>query len=189
MKSYYEALYAQNDQYWGALPSPVSLLLLAHARGKILDLGCGQGPDALFFTVKGLEVTALDISPKAIADLRAHAEKICVNIDAREADMNLIPEEKFDIIFSRMALQMIPPEERDAYIAKLKIIHPVLHAHVIPISGACFGDDFICENDLLKKNYADWNVLFYEEAWTISRRLNKNGEPFLMREARIIARP
>jgi len=190
MKEYYESLYKENSAYWGMLPSPVALQVLAYCKqGKLLDLGCGQGPDAIFFVKKGLRITAIDISPKAIADLKQHAKEFGVAIDAREADMRNLPREEFDIIFSRMALQMIKTEERREYIEELKKAYPdAVHAHIIPISGACFGTAFICDNNLLKEAYAHWNILFYEEAWTISRALNKNGEPFLMREARIIAK-
>lgn len=189
MKDYYESLYRENESYWGMIPSPVALLALAHCKGKVLDLGCGQGPDALFFAKKGLHVTAIDISPKAISDLKKHASEFGVHIGAREADMRELPQEKFDMVFSRMALQMIKPEERNAYIQKLKATYPdAVHTHIIPISGACFGTEFICDNHLLKETYSDWNILFYEESWTVSRVLNKNGEPFLMREARIMAK-
>jgi 2-polyprenyl-3-methyl-5-hydroxy-6-metoxy-1,4-benzoquinol methylase len=33
---------------------------------KILELGCGQGGDTLFFASKGIEITALDYSNVAI---------------------------------------------------------------------------------------------------------------------------
>lgn len=188
MKEYYEKLYAESEQYWGWLPSPVSLILLAHRKkGALLDLGCGQGPDAIFFARKGFEVTALDISPKAIEDLRRHAEGLPVR--AVVADMGDPPHRPFDVVFSRMALQMVEPAQRRAYIGLLKQRYPdALHAHIVPISGACFGNAFICDDALLAEGYADWEILFSEECWTLSRVPNRNGEPYLMREARIIAR-
>jgi SAM-dependent methyltransferase len=39
-------------------------------KGRLLDLGCGTGEDALHFTQRGLEVTAIDISPAMIARLK-----------------------------------------------------------------------------------------------------------------------
>jgi SAM-dependent methyltransferase len=188
MKEYYDALYKENEHYWGRMPSPVTLLLLAHCKsGKVLELGCGQGPDAVFLARKGLDVTALDLSPIAIQQFKEHAQGLRITI--LEQDMRELPQEKFDVILSRMALQMIEPKERNEYIERLKQTYPdALHAHVIPIQGACFGDAFVCEPDLLKETYADWEILFCEDAWTISRSLNRNGEPYLMRESRIIAR-
>jgi tellurite methyltransferase len=192
MKDYYEEIYRENEHYWGHLPSPVALLVLGQCRnGRVLDIGAGQGPDALFFAKKGCPVTAIDISPKAIADLKQHAQelRLAEEIDAKVADMRELPRGSFDIVFSRMALQMIEPAKRREYIRQLKAAYPdALHAHVVPVSGACFGSEFIFDDKMLKDAYSDWQIIFYEEAWTISRVLNKNGEPFLMREARIIAR-
>jgi tellurite methyltransferase len=193
MKDYYDALYKEGD-YWSRQPSPVSLLLFSQYKPKtLLDLGAGQGPDAMYFAIKDVRVTAVDISPNAITDLKTAAQERQLPVRAMLADMraSFMTEDgkAFDAIFSRMALQMIPPKERAQYIADLKVAYPdALHAHVVPISGACFGDEFICDDQLLKAAYADWNILVYEECWTISRRPNKDGEPFLMREARIIAK-
>jgi SAM-dependent methyltransferase len=191
MKDYYDALYKENEHYWGRKPSPLSLLLLAHKRrGRLLDLGAGQGPDTIYFAEKGFKVTAIDTSSVAINHLKKHAQEagLSQQIDAREQDMQTPPMDAFDVIFSRMALQMISPEKRRSYIDQLKVQYPdAVHAHIIPIQGACFGSTFICENSLLKDAYRDWIILFSEDSWTISRKENKNKEPFLMREARIIA--
>jgi len=35
-------------------------------KGKILDIGCGNGRDSFFFNQKGYNVTGIDISKKAI---------------------------------------------------------------------------------------------------------------------------
>ena len=194
MRDYYDALYRENEQYWGRVPSPVALLLLSRCKPtSVLDLGCGQGPDAVYFAQKGVAITAIDIAPAAIDALKRHAAELKLTITALAADMRAAiigrKHGMFDAIFTRMALQTLPPSERRACIDDLKLAYPdAVHAHIIPIQGACFGEEFICDDNLLKKAYADWDIIFYEEAWTISRVPNKDGEPFLMREARIIAR-
>jgi len=201
MRKRYDSLYNENDRYWGESPSPLSLILLQHVKTKttgaigrtrLLDIGCGQGPDTLFFVRKGFNVTAMDISPIAIADLRKHAEELPKGqtaIIALEQDMRELPEETFDVIFSRMALQMIPATHRRDYIEELKTRYPdALHAHIIPITGACFGDDFICNDTLLTTAYTGWSIILQELVWTTSRVPNKKGEHYLMREAWILAR-
>ena len=70
MKSYYDKLYSK-EKYWGEDPSPLSLLLFSEfikerKELSLLELGCGQGPDTLYFLKKGFEVTAIDVSKIAL---------------------------------------------------------------------------------------------------------------------------
>ena len=44
-------------------------------RGKVLDIGCGAGPHALYLQESGFDVTGLDISPGAIATCTARGLK------------------------------------------------------------------------------------------------------------------
>ncbi|HEY63130.1 MAG TPA: class I SAM-dependent methyltransferase [Caldilineae bacterium] len=39
---------------------------IRHARGRVLDVGCGAGRHALYLQERGLEVVGIDISPRAI---------------------------------------------------------------------------------------------------------------------------
>ena len=39
---------------------------IKNKKGKILDIGCGNGRDSFFFNKKGYDVTGIDISQKAI---------------------------------------------------------------------------------------------------------------------------
>lgn len=46
---------------------PLERLALQLCRGKVLDVGCGAGSHSLYLQKQGLEVTALDSSPGAVA--------------------------------------------------------------------------------------------------------------------------
>ncbi|MGL2964963.1 class I SAM-dependent methyltransferase [Flavobacterium sp. XGLA_31] len=50
---------------YGEMPKPEKKALQL-TKGKVLDVGCGAGSHSLFLQSKGFEVTAIDISPKAI---------------------------------------------------------------------------------------------------------------------------
>ncbi|MDR6513967.1 class I SAM-dependent methyltransferase [Chryseobacterium camelliae] len=90
---------------------------LSLCRGKVLDIGAGAGSHSLYLqNEKGLEVTALDISPKSIEICKARGlqEAVCGN-------MLQFPEQEFDTIVLLMngtgifqSLQVI-----DIYLKKL----------------------------------------------------------------------
>lgn len=49
---------------------------------KLLILGCGTGLD-LEYIPKGVDITAVDITPAMVARTKARADNIGINIDAR----------------------------------------------------------------------------------------------------------
>lgn len=68
--------------------------------GKALDIGMGQGRNALFLAALGWEVTGFDISEVAIRQAREAAEKRGLRIDARVDDVDKFDygKERYDLI-------------------------------------------------------------------------------------------
>jgi len=69
--------------------------------GRALELACGLGGNALLLAEQGLDVTAWDLSPVAIARLRAMAEgRGLHNLSAevRDIEQEPPPPERFDVI-------------------------------------------------------------------------------------------
>jgi len=79
---------------------------------KILELGCGQGRDTLFFVSKGIDATALDFSSIAIKGLikGANERNFLNNIHASIFDPTNKPipfsKDEFDAIYSHMFFNM-----------------------------------------------------------------------------------
>jgi len=68
----------------------------------ILDLGCGDGRDSLYFFNKGLNVTAVDFSSSGIKKIRSQNLKInCIFSDIRKVKF---PKNSFDIIYAHLSL-------------------------------------------------------------------------------------
>ncbi len=79
----------------------------------MLDVGCGQGRDALFIARLGHCVTAVDFSPTAIRQLREDAGEEGLKIDATVADVrDYEPPQKYDVIVIDRTLHMLGAKER-----------------------------------------------------------------------------
>src|ERR1700736_3221072 len=74
-----------NPQGWWA-PTWLPVLVTARAR-TVLDVGCGNGADAVSLALEGCDVAALDYSAVALARAQAKATAAGVMVDFRQADM------------------------------------------------------------------------------------------------------
>lgn len=114
----YEDLYKNNNNYWGTLPSKtcyrVLELMPPDKPIKLLDIGCGEGQNALFFARNGYQVSAFDLSKTGVEKTRKRAQQIGLKIDAFEADLLTYRlSDHFDILFSSGVLHYIPQELRN----------------------------------------------------------------------------
>lgn len=115
--SIYENEYRTPDYYWGVEPNKACyqvLQLMPPTRPlKLLDMGCGEGRDAVFFARNGYDVTAFDISDAGVEKTQRLADKAGVTVKAFRADINdYRPDARYDIIYSSGVLHYIKPEYR-----------------------------------------------------------------------------
>ena len=93
---------------------------------SLLDLGCGDGRDSIFFAKQGYEVTAVDVSPIALQILQKKIDEENIkNIRVMEQDILNIefPENSFDIIYAHLSLQYFLDKETTEV---FKNIHKIL---------------------------------------------------------------
>jgi tellurite methyltransferase len=75
---------------------------------SVLDLGCGDGRNALFLARHGCRVHAVDISPAAIAKLAALADREDLQIVARVADLREYRfEDRYDLVIAHGCLHLL----------------------------------------------------------------------------------
>ena len=86
----------------------------------MLDVGCGQGRDALPLARMGHDVVGVDLSPKGIADLAAAAAAEGLAVTGHVADITaFVPEGHFDALLFDRTLHMLDAADRHAVLARL----------------------------------------------------------------------
>jgi tellurite methyltransferase len=86
---------------------------------KVLDLGCGEGRNALFLAEHGCEVTAVDISVSGIQKLQHLAASRALSIQTAVQDMRTYTfQECFDLIISHGCLHLIARDEWQPLLAQ-----------------------------------------------------------------------
>ncbi|WEK54454.1 MAG: methyltransferase domain-containing protein [Candidatus Cohnella colombiensis] len=123
--SIYEEEYRSSEYYWGVEPNSVCyeiLKLMPPGKPlKLLDIGCGEGKDAVFFARNGYEVTALDISDAGIEKTKRLADRAGVHVNVFKADiLDYRLNSPFDILFSSGVLHYIQPEYREQIFSNYK---------------------------------------------------------------------
>jgi tellurite methyltransferase len=120
--SYYEHQYRQEEYYWGVEPNDLCLKLLKRMPPtkpwKLLDIGCGEGKDAVFLARCGYDVSAFDISATGLKKAGRLAAQAKVQIETVRADIwDFRLDTDYDILYSSGVLHYIRPDLRDEIMA------------------------------------------------------------------------
>lgn len=91
---------------------------LAGKTGKVLELGCGNGRDSRFFLSKGYDVTAIDASRNAIAELQKEfvGEEKAAFFCGDFVNEKSIYIERYDFCYSRFSIHAIDEKQEDVLI-------------------------------------------------------------------------
>jgi SAM-dependent methyltransferase len=99
---FWEDHYRRCQRVWSGRPNPVLVDVVGSLRpGTALDLGCGEGGDAIWLARQGWRVTAVDVSATALDRAVADAATAGVvdHIDFRQHDLALtFPSGDFDLV-------------------------------------------------------------------------------------------
>lgn len=121
----YDKCYNTEEYYWGLMPNRICydiMKILPPVRPyRVLDIGCGEGKDAVFFAKCGYAVTAFDIAEQGIEKAKRLAEYNKVDVNFFKADLfDYRPDSEYDIIFSSGVLHFIRQTERKELFDSLK---------------------------------------------------------------------
>jgi len=90
--------------------------------GKVLELGCGPGRNAIYFAEKGCLVDAVDLSQESIqwATERAKEKNVNINFIYNNIFDLQIEEGTYDIVYDSGCFHHIAPHRRMSYIDLVK---------------------------------------------------------------------
>ena len=134
----WDARYAEVDRVWSGNPNGTLVTEVAGLRpGRALDVGCGEGADAVWLARHGWDVTALDVSQVALERAALHAEQAGVRVrwvHAGLLDASLAPS-VFDLVSAQYpVLRRSPTNEAErallAAVAPGGVLLMVHHADI-----------------------------------------------------------
>jgi SAM-dependent methyltransferase len=102
VEAFWEAHYGTHDRVWSGDPNAVLVDEVEGLRpGTALDLGCGEGGDAIWLAQQGWQVTGVDVSSTALDRAAEEAARRGVGdrIDWQRHDLaTSFPEGTFDLV-------------------------------------------------------------------------------------------
>jgi SAM-dependent methyltransferase len=88
------------------------------APGRVLELGCGQGRNAVYLAGLGCSVDAVDFSSEAIAQARERAEQAGRQVNFRCCSIFdvEIADGTYDLVYDSGCFHHLPPHRRKTYV-------------------------------------------------------------------------
>ncbi len=116
----YDKIYAGEGFYWGKKPSEIcdrviEMMQPSKNEGlRLLDIGCGEGRNAVYFAKHGFKVTGLDDSLPGLKKADAYAREVHVDLHTIHTDIRSSGiDEHYDVLFSTGTLHYLAEEERE----------------------------------------------------------------------------
>ncbi len=144
-------------------------LLVAQAKGRVLDVACGVGREAAHLAELGFAVDALDVSDVAIAKVRRRAAQGGLDIQATRMELahadTRFPRPPYDVICCFYFLQraLLKPLAGALAPGGLLFYETFTRDHVEVVGGR-MPERFLLEHDELRHAFAGLRVLRYREA-------------------------
>jgi 2-polyprenyl-3-methyl-5-hydroxy-6-metoxy-1,4-benzoquinol methylase len=101
LEAWWESFYAEGRRWSGRPNASLVEEVAGLAPGRALDLGCGQGGDAIWLAQQGWTVTGVDVSATALDAAAAHAQDAGVadSITWERRDVGTsLPDGPFDLV-------------------------------------------------------------------------------------------
>ena len=102
VQQFWEQHYGRADRVWSGRANVLLAEVVSELRpGRALDLGCGEGADAMWLAERGWQVVAVDVSATALQRAAADAQErnLLDRIDFQRRDLSVsFPDGSFDLV-------------------------------------------------------------------------------------------
>ena len=189
-KDYFPKKYNSNPVHSEVLEAMESL-----SPGKALDLGCGQGRNALFLAQHGFEVTAVDQNELALEILQSIVEQEDLEMTVGLYDINSANlKQSYDLIVSTVVLMFLQADRIPAIIRNMQDQTNLGGYNLIVC--AMDTEDYPCQVPFsftfkegeLAGYYKDWELVKYNENPGHLHRRDENGNRIALRFATMLAK-
>ena len=171
-KTYWNEVYSEKPHSDGKAPSEFLVQMLPRLqKGKVLDIGMGEGANAVYLAQKGFHVKGFDISDVAIEHAQKLAKDTGVEIDAKRADLDLFIMGLME--YESIVMMNFKPPVTRYYSELIRALKQggtlLVESYAIAEMEEAIGKEeayrnyFYNSNELLK-NLAGLRILFYQEA-------------------------
>jgi SAM-dependent methyltransferase len=101
-EAFWDTRYRERGQIWsGKVNAVLADVVAGLTPGRALDLGCGEGGDAVWLAARGWRVTAVDVAPTALERTRAAAAEqgVAERVSTERHDLGeSFPAGEFDLV-------------------------------------------------------------------------------------------
>jgi tellurite methyltransferase len=191
-----EAFYAETQHPWGDEPDK---LVVDHIDDflpdSVLDLGCGDGRNALHLAQRGFAVTAVDIVRAAIDELRREADSRDLAIETHVADVATFPVSRsYANVVCTLTLHFLPRAQAAKLLARVKLHTAPSGLNVISVytrDGPLYlpeSEAFWLAPGELRDLYDDWEMVYSGRRISRTTARSETGGRFAQPTDEIVAR-
>jgi len=173
----YDHVYSKSEFYWGQEPNNLCKhaikILGTETKGKVIDLGCGEGRDIIYFAKNGFDVVGVDVSQPGLQKAQWWARQEGLEIEAIQASLNEFSlAEMYDVVYSSGTLTYISPTLREekftnykqhTNVGGLNVFDVFVEKPFIETAPDWGTDEYFYRSGDLLNFYWDWEMVSLDE--------------------------
>jgi SAM-dependent methyltransferase len=132
--------------------------------GTAVDLGMGEGRNAVFLATKGWQVTGVDFSTEAVKQAKARAAAAHLPLDSVLEDLDVyeVGRAKWDLIALFYMHGWFHESKRDVPRLLVEGLKP---GGLLVIEGYAGEDGTYYQTNELLRSFANLKIVYYEDVW------------------------